>query len=304
MKAEESNAKATSTRKRGPSAVVPRPFLKWAGGKGQIVGVLERLAPKEFGAYHEPFVGGGALFFALARAGRLSGKKVHLSDINAELVATWKAVRDDVSEVIGQLQKHRYEREYYYRVRDQDPEKLPPADLAARMIFLNRCGFNGLYRVNSKGKFNVPFGRYKNPLICDRENLEAVSKVLDGVNIECEPFERVLTRARRGDFVYFDPPYVPLSKTSSFVSYAKDGFGLEDQERLAEVFGKLARRGVRVMLSNSDTPFVRDLYRDYLLVPVKAKRPINSRGNRRGPIGELVVLSYHVEAGFPEHKSP
>ena len=279
-------------KKRRNGRVVPRPFLKWAGGKGQLVEQLLELAPARFRAYHEPFLGGGALFFALARQDRLADKAVYLSDINGELVATWQAVRDDVRAVIRNLSRHRYDREYYYQVRDQDPAKLSPPRLAARMIFLNRTGFNGLYRVNSKGKFNVPFGRYKNPLICDRENLEAVSLSLRRVEIHHESFEAVLQRAKKGDFVYFDPPYVPVSDTANFVGYAKDGFSALDQERLAEVFAKLAGRGVRVMLSNSDTPRVKKLYSGFRMVRVLANRLVNTRADRRGPVGELVVLSW------------
>ena len=271
---------------------LPRPFLKWAGGKGQLVDELLELAPKRFKAYHEPFTGGGALFFALQRAERLDVKEVHLSDINGELVATYGAIREDVQSVIRHLVKHKYDRDLYYKVRAWDPRKLKPAKLAARMIFLNKTGFNGLYRVNSKGQFNVPFGRYKNPMICDRDNLKAVSKALRQVKLHQESFEKVLDRAKRGDFVYFDPPYVPLSETANFVGYAQNGFGVSDQERLAEVFARLARRGVRVMLSNSDTPWVQDHYKGFRQVKVMAKRLVNTRADRRGPISELVVLSF------------
>jgi DNA adenine methylase len=266
--------------------------LKWAGGKGQLVYELLELAPKCFNAYHEPFVGGGALFFALHKNERLEGTQVHLSDINGELVATYEAIKKDVQAVVRHLGKHRYDKDHYYKVRKWDPRKLKPAKMAARMIFLNKTGFNGLYRVNSKGEFNVPFGRYKNPLICDRDNLKAVSKTLRQVKLHQESFEKILNRAKRGDFVYFDPPYVPLSETANFVGYAQNGFGISDQERLAEVFARLANRGVKVMLSNSDTPWVKKHYKNFRRVKVMAKRSVNTRADRRGPIGELVVLSY------------
>jgi len=270
----------------------PRPFLKWAGGKGQLVEELLALAPERFKAYHEPFMGGGALFFALQRATQLDGKEVNLSDINGELVATYGAIMEDVQSVIRHLGKHQYDSDHYYKVRTWDPRKLKPAKLAARMIFLNKTGFNGLYRVNSKGQFNVPFGRYKNPLICDKDNLKAVSNALRQVELHQEPFEKVLDRAKRGDLVYFDPPYVPLSETANFVGYAQNGFGVSDQERLAEVFALLAHRGVKVMLSNSDTPWVQEHYKAFRQVKVMAKRLVNTRADRRGPISELVVLSY------------
>jgi len=271
---------------------MPRPFLKWAGGKSQLVERLLELCPQNFRNYHEPFLGGGALFFALKRAGRLEGKRVFLSDINGELIATWRAIQNNVQAVISHLQKHRYQHDYYYAVRALDPQTLPPDELAARMIFLNRTGFNGLYRVNSRGQFNVPFGRYKNPLICDRENLEAVFGALQGVEISQESFEKVLERTAEGDLVYFDPPYVPLSKTANFVGYCSDGFDLAAQERLAEVFEELSRRLVYVMLSNSDTEWVRKRYRTFRLITVPASRSVNSRPDRRGPVNELVVLSY------------
>jgi DNA adenine methylase len=266
--------------------------LKWAGGKGQLVDELLELAPKRFKNYHEPFVGGGALFFSLHRAGRLEAKEVHLSDINGELVMTYLAIQKDVLSVVRHLGKHQYDKDHFYTVRTWDPLKLKPAKLAARLIFLNKAGFNGLYRVNSKGQFNVPFGRYKNPMICDKDNLNEVSKALRQVELHQESFEKVLDRAKRGDFVYFDPPYVPLSETANFVGYAQNGFGVSDQERLAEVFASLARRGVKAMLSNSDTPWVRKHYKGFRRVKVMAKRCVNTRADRRGPISELVVLSY------------
>jgi DNA adenine methylase len=284
--------KAAERQARNGFRELPRPFLKWAGGKHQLEERLLSLAPADFRAYHETFLGGGAIFFALFRAGKLGGKKVYLSDINSELIATFTAVRDDVDSVIACLEKHKYDQKHYYSVRAQDPWKLESAELAARMIFLNRTGFNGLYRVNSRGEFNVPFGRYKNPLICDRDNLEAVSKALQEVELRCESFEQVLGRARNGDFVYFDPPYVPLSKTANFVGYVQDGFDLDAQERLAEVFEQLSRRGVFVMLSNSDTPWVSKRYRAFRLLRVFANRQVNSRSDQRGPISELVVLSW------------
>lgn len=269
----------------------PRPFVKWVGGKTQLLSSLLPLVPEKFGAYHEPFTGGGALFFALVRTGLLRDRPAFLSDVNAELIATYLALQDRVEEVIEALEQHRYDRDHFYRVRAVDPSKLDDASLAARLIFLNRTGFNGLYRVNRRGEFNVPFGRYDNPTICDTENLRAVSEALQCATIEHRPFDSVLEHAKRGDFVYFDPPYVPLSATASFVSYAQNGFDLDAQEHLACVFDTLAARGVHVMLSNSDTPWVRDRYRAHPIIEVTARRNVNSKAGDRGPIGELLVAT-------------
>ena len=258
--------------------------------------LLKRL-PGDFKSYHEPFMGGGALFFALHRKGLLNDKEAFLSDVNQELVDTYIAIRDRVEAVIRNLKKHDYNKEHYYEVRSWEPSELSLPKRAARMIFLNRAGFNGLYRVNSKGKFNVPFGRYVNPTICNSENLRAVALTLKQVTISCESFDKVMGRARKNDLVYFDPPYVPLSRTAKFVSYASDGFGFQDQEHLADVFARLSKKGVRVMLSNSDTPWVRRRYEaidSARLDTVLARRSVNSCKDRRGPIGELVVLNYPV----------
>jgi DNA adenine methylase len=264
----------------------PRPFLKWAGGKAQLLEQFERLLPKFRGQYHEPFLGGGAMFFALRP------KKAHLTDVNQELISCYQAVRDRVDEVMLALESHRYDREYFYSVREIDPASLSPAERAARTIFLNKTAFNGLYRVNNRGRFNVPFGRHKNPLICDRENLLACSAALRGASIETSHFSGVLERARRGDFVYFDPPYVPLSDTAYFTAYAPGGFGWEQQQRLAAVFRELGQRGVKAMLSNSDVPQLRELYAAFRIEKVLATRRINSNVDGRGKLAEIVVLNY------------
>ncbi|HUU03020.1 MAG TPA: DNA adenine methylase [Myxococcota bacterium] len=285
---------------------LPKPFVKWVGGKGQLAGELLKRAPDDFKTYHEPFMGGAALFFALFRNGRLAGKRVFLSDVNQELVDTYQAIRDDPEKVIARLLEHQkkfrgfeheeQKREYFYSVREKNPKRLSPPSRAARMIFLNRTGFNGLYRVNSKGKFNVPFGRYKNPLICDTQNLRAVSKALGKVRLSTDSFDHVLEAAGRGDFVYFDPPYVPVSTTANFVSYARTGFDHQDQKRLAETMEKLKAKGARVMLSNSDTGAVRKLYSEkFRIERVKASRRINSKADRRGLVNEVVVMSYEPQ---------
>jgi DNA adenine methylase len=261
----------------------PRPFLKWAGGKGQLLGELRSLVPDLRGRYFEPFLGGGALFFDLLP------KRGVLSDVNAEIVGCYVAVRDQVEELIRILKKHRYDPDHYYAVRDKDPAELSPVERAARTIFLNKTGFNGLYRVNRSGKFNVPFGRYRKPLICDEQNLRACSAALAKVELTVCDFETSAMRAKKGDFVYFDPPYVPLSRTSTFTAYAPGGFDHVSQKRLAKVFGMLARRGVHVLLSNSDVPEVRELYGTYQIEIVRAARSINSKATRRGPVSEVLV---------------
>lgn len=282
--------KTTQTNSSTDSPSGPRPFLKWAGGKTQLLDrLLERL-PSTFRAYHEPFAGSGALFFALAAQGRLA--KAYLSDNSPALMDTYLAVRDDVEAVIRRLKRHRHEKEYYYRLRAADPDKLPLYQRAARLIYLNKTCYNGLYRENKQGQFNVPFGQYKNPKICDADNLRAVSVVLQGVRIERRHYLSVMRRARPGDFVYFDPPYHPRSRTASFTAYDRNGFTEADQHTLRDAFAELARRGVQVMLSNSDTPLVRELYADFNIDRVYATRPINSKGNRRGKIAELIIRNY------------
>lgn len=268
-----------------------RPFLKWAGGKGQLAPEILARFPANYGTYYEPFVGGGATFFAL------QPRRAFLSDINSELITTYCAVRDDVTGVIAALREHRYDRGYFDYVRALDPSAgldlstLNAAGVAARMIFLNRSCFNGLYRVNRAGKFNVPFGRYKNPTICNTENLTAVSNALASVDLRVKSvFESVL-RARRGDLVYFDPPYDPLTPSASFTAYTAGGFGPDEQARLAELFGDLARRGVHVLLSNSDTPLIRKLYRGFRIDTVYARRAINSRADKHGQVGELLITA-------------
>ena len=269
---------------------MPRPFVKWVGGKGQLLERLLQRIPSDFGAYHEPFVGGGALFFGLWRQRRLQRRPAYLADINAELIDTYRALRDEVEDVMEALTVHHYDQEYYYDVRALDPWTMSRPERAARMIFLNRCGFNGLYRVNQRGKFNVPFGRYSNPNICDRENLTAVSRALDGVTLLNSPFSSVIDRAQPEDVVYFDPPYVPLSRTSNFVSNANRGFGEREQDTLAKTFETLVERGVYVVLSNSDTPWVRDRYEAFDLDRFPARRNINCNASRRGPVGEVLVV--------------
>jgi DNA adenine methylase len=271
---------------------LPRPFLKWAGGKTQLLEELVGRLPPAVAGYHEPFAGSAALFFRLARDSRLRGAA--LADGNAELIDAYRAVRDGVEAVIGLLGAYPYDRDFYYSLRAQDPQALDLPARAARMIYLNKAGYNGLYRVNRRGQFNVPFGRYKNPRICDAGSLRAASAALQGVNLACATFETVLERARPGDLVYFDPPYAPLSATAHFTAYQAGGFSADDQRRLRDVCRGLAGRGVYVMLSNSDTELVRGLYAGppFHLHQVWAGRAINSRALGRGKAPELIVTTY------------
>lgn len=271
----------------------PKPFLKWAGGKTQLLPDLLKWVrtAQPFCAYHEPFVGGGALYFALMACGGIGGE-AFLSDTNQRLIGAYRGVRNQVERVIEVLREHdeRHSREHYYEVRSTVPAR--QAEAAARIIYLNRTCFNGLYRENSKGGFNVPMGSYQNPRICDAENLQACSAALKRAQVEARPFETVLDVAKPGDFVYFDPPYVPLSETANFTAYSKGGFGEDSQRRLAEVFATLAKRGVKVLLSNSETPLVRELYRDFQIETVYATRLVNSRADRRGKVAEVLVRSF------------
>ncbi len=267
---------------------VAKPFLKWVGGKTVLLPEILPRLPKKIGTYYEPFLGGGAVFFALAAEKRFV--RAILSDSNAELMNTYGAVAWEVEAVIKRLEEHVYEKSHYYAVRASAPRSLPTR--AARFIYLNRTCFNGLYRVNKSGQFNVPFGRYTNPTICDEENLRAVSealRVLGFINLVADNFETAVLGAKAGDAVYFDPPYVPASDTANFTAYTKSGFGPEEQTRLRDVAKDLVYRGAHVLLSNSDTPFVRKLYKGFKIETVEAPRRVNSKGGKRGNVGELLI---------------
>ncbi len=276
---------------RNGRATAVRPFLKWAGGKGRLLRQYADLFPDKIGNYHEPFLGSGAVFFRLYP--RIEGG-AHLSDRIEDLILTYRAVRDDVAGVVRRLKKHVYEREHYYRVRAQNPARLSAAGRAARFIYLNRTGFNGLYRVNRSGKFNVPFGRYKNPTICDEEGLRRASEPLASAEIENRGFEDLPGCVKKGDFVYLDPPYHPRSKTSNFTAYTSDPFGEDEQRALAKTCQALHERGARFMLSNSDTAFIRRLYKGFGIQRVYAARAINASPNGRGKIAEVVVRNYEA----------
>lgn len=279
----DSNVNQSSVEKQ-----IIRPILKWAGGKGQLLSQFKEYlpSPTEYNAYHEPFFGGGALFFSI------QPKKAYLSDLNKELIEVYEVVRDNVEELIVSLQKHKNEESYYYYIRDKDPMEMDKIERASRFIFLNKTCYNGLYRVNRNGKFNVPFGRYKNPDFVNEKGLRAANEVLQGVDLKIGDFSQVLKRAKRGDFIYLDPPYHPVTTTANFTDYTAIPFGESEQIRLSEVFRKLHKKGCKVMLSNSDTPLINELYKDFTIKKVRAKRSINCRADRRGPVNEVVVLSW------------
>ncbi len=267
-------------------ALPAAPFLKWAGGKRQLLDKILPHVPHRVRGYHEPFVGGGAVYFAVRATRDL--KRAHLGDSNDRLVRTYRGLAANVDRVIDLLASYPHDRDFYEALRARDPDGRPDAELAAWMIYLNRTGFNGLYRVNSKNIFNVPFGRYKNPRICDAAGLRAVASALQGTELRTEHFSAVERRAEKGDFVYFDPPYVPVGK-KSFVSYTDAGFGPGEHERLAETARRLKQKGVKVLLSNADTPWVRELYADFTLEEVLAARLVNSRSSGRGAVAELLI---------------
>lgn len=278
----------------------PSPFVKWAGGKSQLLSQFQPHFPARFERYIEPFVGGGAVFFHLYGQGRLAGKEIILMDDLEELINGYRVIQSQVEALITALQQHeqhKLEESYFYEVRawDRRPDyaRRNHVERAARFLFLNRTCYNGLYRVNRKSQFNVPFGRYDNPTVCNAGNLRAASQALQGVTLELGDFSRCLEWAGPGDLVYLDPPYHPLSDTASFTSYTPADFDVEDQRRLADLFRELDSLGCQVMLSNSCTPLIRELYKGHAQVEVQAIRAISSKGDERGAIPELLVLNRH-----------
>ncbi len=286
--------------------LMARPFIKWAGGKTQLLPELLRRLPAAFGRYHEPFIGSAALFFQLQAQGRLRGAV--LSDTNPELIELYTVVRDAPEELIAALQEHAahcLDREYYYAVRSWDRQpswrQRAAVERAARMMFLNKTCFNGLHRVNRRGQFNVPFGRYAKPTVCDGANLRAASAALQDAELLVDDFAGVVGRAAAGDLVYFDPPYVPSSTTASFTAYTRHAFGAEQHERLAQVFRRLTERGCTVVLSNSATPLVQELYAGFPMTRVVARRAINREATKRGTVHELIVQSQLAQGHALEH---
>jgi DNA adenine methylase len=306
---------------RAVEDVAAAPFLKWAGGKRQLLPALRRFYPASFRSYYEPFIGSGAVLFDLQRIGRLSGCTVTIADRNADLIGCYKAIRRDVEEVIAALQAleagHRADPQgHYYDVRDRrfNPQRAAlaaaagdaidesyPPHLAAMLIYLNRTGFNGLFRMNATGGFNVPAGRYAAPRICDAPNLRRVADVLRGPGFRFVrgSFADGVLGAKKGDFVYLDPPYAPLSRTAAFTAYTADGFSFEDQRRLQQLVMALTERGCHVLLSNSTASEIEALYvtdataRAAGLVAhrVPARRAINSRASGRGEVLEYLITN-------------
>lgn len=272
------------------------PVVKWVGGKRQLLPEIKKYSPKKFNTYFEPFVGGGAVLF------ELQPNQAIVNDINKELINLYSVIQNNVEELIDTLSNQKIysnTAECYYKIRELDREpkkynKLTGVDRAARILYLNKTCYNGLYRVNSMGEFNSPFGSYKNPNIVNEITLTAVSKYFNDSNIKFlnEDFEKVVKTAKKGDFVYFDPPYAPISKTSNFTGYNENGFGENEQIRLKKLCDSLNKKGVKFLLSNSDCEFIRNLYKDYNIVTIKAKRAINSNGNNRGAVSEVLIRNY------------
>lgn len=277
-----------------------RPFVKWAGGKRQIIDKLNKYVPAKYNCYYESFVGGGALFFELAP------KRGVINDSNVELMNVYRVLMDHdkytkMCRVLNEYEANNSE-EFYYEIRNKDKEKsfnrISDYKRAARTIYLNKTCFNGLYRVNKKGYFNVPYNKKKNVNTYDGENLLTVHMLLtmNDIKVMCCDFADSVKEAKEGDFVYFDPPYD--SDTHSFNSYTEEGFGKDEQIRLSLVFKELDKRGVKVMLSNHNTTLVRELYSDYNIHVIEAKRSINSKGNKRGKVEEVIITNYEVDTSF------
>jgi DNA adenine methylase len=270
------------------------PVLKWAGGKRRLVEQYASHFPGKFGHYHEPFFGGGAVYFWLWSQGRLQGKSCGLSDINPELVNFYRVLKSQSEALYALLQEHqaRHAEEHYYEVRRRPPAELDPVQRAARLLYLNRTCFNGLYRENSRGEFNVPMGRYSKPRIFHQVGLDAARQALQSATLQQAPYHAVEDEAQPGDLVYFDPPYQPLSTTASFTSYTQHDFNEQDQADLASLFHRLRQRKVRVLLSNSDCPLIRQLYksRGVKQIEIQAARAINSKADRRQKITELLIV--------------
>ena len=272
------------------------PIVKWVGGKRQLLDEIIPRLPERITSYCEPFLGGGAVLFSIQPS------KAIVNDLNADLIAVYEVIRDDVESLIDDLKKHENTSEYYYKIRDLDRDKaayqaMSKVERASRLIYLNKTCFNGLFRVNSSGEFNSPFGHYKNPNILNEPILRAVSKYFasSGITFFSEDFSATLDRVGRGGFVYLDPPYDPVSDNASFTGYNKGGFGRSEQIRLKQCCDNLTRRGIKFMLSNSATDFIKDLYREYNIDFVKAKRVINADASKRGAIEEVLIRNYGYE---------
>ena len=278
--------------------LVLSPVLKWVGGKRQLLNDIIPMIPKNCSTYVEPFIGGGAVLF------ELQPKKAIINDFNGELINVYTVIRDYPEELIKELQFHKENNtsEYFYTVREYDRKpdffsKMTSVQKAARVIYLNKTCYNGLYRVNSAGQFNSPYGKYKNPNIVNETVIRAMSKYFNENNIviKNEDFKETLKGLRRGAFVYLDPPYMPISSSSSFTGYTENGFNEDKQRELKELCDKLDKKGIKFLQSNSDCEFIRELYSSYRIKTIKAKRAINSKGNSRGEINEILIYNYEKE---------
>ena len=272
------------------------PVVKWVGGKRQLLSEISPLLPKRITSYCEPFLGGGAVLFSIQPS------KAIVNDLNSDLITVYEVIRDDVEELIDNLKKHENSSEYFYTIRDMDRNKetyaaMSKVERASRLIYLNKTCFYGLFRVNSSGEFNSPFGHYKNPNIVNEPVLRAVNKYFSSSNITfCnEDFAVTLGRISKGSFVYLDPPYDPVSDTANFTGYNRGGFDRNEQIRLKQCCDELTQRGVKFMLSNSATTFIKELYKDYDISIVQAKRAINSDASKRGAIEEVLIRNYGTE---------
>ena len=267
-------------------------FVKWAGGKSQLLNQFEPYFPDGFNGYFEPFLGGGAVFYYVKQ--KYSPERIVLSDSNKTLIDCYINVRDSVEELIDVLKIHQknHSEKYFYKIRDNFNGRPGGIDESSMFLYLNKTCFNGLYRENSKGEFNVPFGKYKNPNIVNENSLRKANELLQGVEIVLRDFEDINGKVSAEDLVYFDPPYHPLSETSSFTSYTNGCFTDKDQVRLSQLYKTLDKEGVKLKLSNSDTPLIRDLFDGYNIQVVKARRNINCKGDGRGKINELLILNY------------
>ena len=270
------------------AASTARPFVKWAGGKGSLVAQIRPYVPARYGRYYEPFLGGGAMLYALAP------RAASVGDLNRELITAYQCVRDRPDALLAALAAHAEQHNKAYFLTQRAASPADPLALAARFIYLNRTCFNGLYRVNKSGRFNVPPGRYEHPMICDPATIFAASHALQRVNLACQPYAATIHEAQPGDLVYADPPYVPVSHTSNFTSYTREGFTYADQVALRDALARLRARGVQVMLSNADCPAIRELYQGWRIVDITASRAINSKASARGQkVGEILALSWH-----------
>ena len=295
----------TWPRKLAEDGTLPQPFIKWAGGKRRLAPLLIETFPVQFNPkknnFYEPFLGGGALTFKLGNPSAdhfVPGDKLFLNDMNPELVATYEVIRDNVNALIKELSilQKKINEKTFYEMRSSRPRS--KVARAARFIYLNKTCFNGLWRVNSKGEFNVPFGKSKNPNLFNEQNLQACSKRLKGATITNVSFEKSVENAKKGDLVYFDPPYIPLTPTASFSAYAKGGFGKSEHELLSKTISKLTKRGVFVLLSNSDTDLTREIFRSNLtLRRILMARSISSSGTTRRPVFEIVGMNYSHPRG-------